>query len=105
MEKAKNILNKFYRPNLYKAPQRRELTEEERIAVSAGAPDPRDAEEAAEAGKGIAGTGITVFAQIRSASNAVRPAAICLFRGVPVGFVLLLRSRLSSIRSLPFLKP
>ena len=39
---------RFYRPNLYKAPQRRELTEEERIAVSAGAPDPRDAEEAAE---------------------------------------------------------
>jgi len=73
IEAAKNKLNKFYRPNLYKAPQRRELTEEERIAVSAGAPDPRDAEEAAEAGKGIAGTGITVFAQIRSASNAVPP--------------------------------
>merc|ERR1719421_2855033 len=38
IEAAKNKLNKFYRPNLYKAPQRRELTEEERIAVSAGAP-------------------------------------------------------------------
>jgi len=73
IEAAKNKLNKFYRPNLYKAPQRRELTEEERIAVSAGAPDPRDAEEAAAAGQGIAGTGITVFAQIRSASNAVPP--------------------------------
>merc|ERR1719183_2959817 len=73
VEAAKNKLNKFYRPNLYKAPQRRELTEEERIAVSAGAPDPRDAEEAAAAGQGIAGTGITVFAQIRQASNAVPP--------------------------------
>jgi chromosome segregation ATPase len=73
VEAAKNKLNKFYRPNLYKAPQRRELTEEERIAVSAGAPDPRDAEEAAVAGQGIAGTGITVFAQIRQASNAVPP--------------------------------
>merc|ERR1719456_247033 len=73
VEAAKNKLNKFYRPNLYKAPERRELTEEERIAVSAGAPDPRDAEEAAAAQTGIAGTGIAVFAQIRSASNAVPP--------------------------------
>merc|ERR1719399_1143532 len=73
VEAAKNKLNKFYRPNQYKAPQRRELTEEERIAVSAGAPDPRDAEEVAAAGQGIAGTGITVFAQIRQASNAVPP--------------------------------
>merc|ERR1719428_1320381 len=73
IEAAKNKLNKFYNPTLYKAPERRELTEEERIAVSAGAPDPRDAEEAAAAGQGIAGTGITVFAQIRQASNAVPP--------------------------------
>jgi len=73
VEAAKNKLNKFYRPNLYKAPQRRELTEEERIAVSAGAPDPRDAEEAAAAGQGIAGTGIAVFAQVRLASNAAPP--------------------------------
>merc|ERR1719178_324609 len=64
IEVAKNKLNKFYRPNLYKAPERRELTEEERIAVSAGAPDPRDAEEAMPKG-GIAGTGITAFVQIR----------------------------------------
>merc|ERR1719247_1228284 len=73
VEAAKNKLNKFYRPNLYKAPQRRELTEEERILVSSGGVDPRDAEEAAAAQTGIAGTGITVFAQIRSASNAVPP--------------------------------
>merc|ERR1719389_372666 len=75
VEAAKNKLNKFYRPNLYKAPERRELTEEERILVSSGGADPRDAEEAAAAANpsGIAGTGITVFAQIRSASNAVPP--------------------------------
>merc|ERR1719155_114611 len=72
IEAAKNKLNKFYNPTLYKAPERRELTEEERIAVSAGAPDPRDAEEATAA-PGIAGTGIAVFAQIRSASNAAPP--------------------------------
>merc|ERR1719191_2059818 len=69
VEAAKNKLYKFYNPTMYKAPERRELTEEERIAVTAGAPDPRDAEEATAA-PGIAGTGITVFAQVRAASNA-----------------------------------
>merc|ERR1719161_1452047 len=46
IEAAKNKLNKFYNPAMYKAPERRELTEEERIAVANGAVDPRDAEEA-----------------------------------------------------------
>merc|ERR1719353_2372950 len=73
IEAAKNKLNKFYNPAMYKAPQRRELTEEERIAVANGMEDPRDAEEAAVAGQGIAGTGITVFAQIRAVSNAAPP--------------------------------
>merc|ERR1719379_2629111 len=79
VEAARNRLFKVYRPNLYKEEQRRELTEEERIAVSAGAPDPRDAEEAAEQAErqrsSIAGTGIRspVFAQIRAASNVVPP--------------------------------
>merc|ERR1719345_692572 len=49
MEMAKNSLNKFYRPNQYKAPERRELTEEEKMGMSAGGVDPRDAEEAAAA--------------------------------------------------------
>merc|ERR1719274_432087 len=49
IEAAKNKLNKFYNPTMYKAPERRELTEEERIAVANGAVDPRDAEEAAAA--------------------------------------------------------
>merc|ERR1719197_123537 len=63
IEAAKNRLFKFYRPNLHKEEPRRELTEEERLAVAAGAVDPRDAEEAMPKG-GIAGTGITAFVQI-----------------------------------------
>merc|ERR1719428_2523213 len=63
LEVAKNRLNKFYNPTLYKAPARRELTEEERIYVANGGADPRDAEEAA-APQGIAGTGVTVFLQL-----------------------------------------
>ena len=63
---------RFYNPTLYKAPERRELTEEERIAVANGAVDPRDAEEATAA-PGIAGTGIAVFAQVRAASDAAPP--------------------------------
>merc|ERR1719484_331582 len=61
---AENRLNKFYNPAAYKPPQRRELTEEERIYVQSGGVDPRDAEEAAAAQTGIAGTGITVFDQV-----------------------------------------
>merc|ERR1719261_2274148 len=65
---AENRLNKFYNPSVYKAPERRELTEEERIYVQSGGADPRDAEEAAVAGTGIAGTGIVAFATIRAAT-------------------------------------
>merc|ERR1719395_252542 len=61
---AENRLNKFYNPAAYNPPQRRELTEEERIYVNSGGVDPRDAEEAAAAQTGIAGTGITVFGQV-----------------------------------------
>merc|ERR1719261_1004066 len=66
---AENRLNKFYNPAAYKPPQRRELTEEERIYVQSGGADPRDAEEAAAAQTGIAGTGIVVLASIRAATN------------------------------------
>merc|ERR550537_1203271 len=58
---AKNRLNKFYNPKLYKAPPKHELTEEERIAVNMGgtlAPTP--------APGGIAGTGITALVQIQA---------------------------------------
>merc|ERR1719463_380070 len=61
---AENRLNKFYNPAAYNPPQRRELTEEERIYMQSGGADPRDAEEAAAAQTGIAGTGITVFSQV-----------------------------------------
>merc|ERR1719482_320480 len=40
---AENRLNKFYNPAAYSPPQRRELTEEERIYVQSGGADPRDA--------------------------------------------------------------
>merc|ERR1719407_14805 len=60
---AENRLNKFYNPAAYKPPQRRELTKEERIYVQSGGADPRDAEEAAAAQTGIAGTGITALSQ------------------------------------------
>merc|ERR1719159_1135167 len=65
LDVARNRLNKFYTPALYVAPPRRELTEEERIYVNSGGADPRDAEEAAVAGTGIAGTGIAVFTQMK----------------------------------------
>merc|ERR1719272_1841863 len=70
---AENRLNKFYNPKLYVAPQRRELTEEERIYVNSGGEDPRDLEEAQAFQNTIAGTGVTVFAQIRAASNVAPP--------------------------------
>merc|ERR1719498_954382 len=50
---AKNRLNKFYNPKLYKAPPKRELTEEERITVNMGGTLAPTA-----APGGIAGTGI-----------------------------------------------
>merc|ERR1719158_2001661 len=50
---AKNRLNKFYNPKMYKAPPKRELTEEERITVNNGGTLAPTA-----APGGIAGTGI-----------------------------------------------
>merc|ERR1711937_752141 len=49
---AKNRLNKFYNPKLYKAPPKRQLTEEERITVNMGGTLAPTA-----APGGIAGTG------------------------------------------------
>merc|ERR1719169_315931 len=60
IEVAKNRLNKFYNPKLYKPPPKRELSEEERITLNMGgtlAPTNPPG--------GIAGTGITVFADVR----------------------------------------
>merc|ERR1719265_1936068 len=55
---AKNRMNKFYNPKLYKAAPKRELTEEDRMTLAAGgtlAPT--------MAPGGIEGTGVTVFLQ------------------------------------------
>merc|ERR1719254_441003 len=57
---AKNRLNKFYNPKLYKAPPKRELSAEEDVTVRMGgtlAPTP--------APGGIANTGIGAFTQMR----------------------------------------
>merc|ERR1719436_1548566 len=54
LEFAKNRLNKFYNPKLYKAPPKRTLSEEERITVNMGGTLAPTA-----APGGIAGTGIT----------------------------------------------
>jgi hypothetical protein len=58
---ARNRLYKFYSPKLYKAPPKQELSAEQRISVNMGS-------EAAPtvAPSGIAGTGVTVFAQVYS---------------------------------------
>merc|ERR1719316_1549628 len=55
LEVAKNQLNKFYNPTLYKPPPQQELTEEERIYVASGGT------VTTAAPGGIAGTGITAF--------------------------------------------
>jgi len=57
LEFAKNRLNKFYNPKLYKAPPKRELSEEERISLNMGA-----TLAPTEAPGGIAGTGIGLLA-------------------------------------------
>jgi len=65
---AKNRLNKFYNPAMYKPPPGREMSEEERISVNMGG-----TLEPVEAG-GIAGTGIGAsFAQVSSSASRAAP--------------------------------
>jgi len=63
---AKNRLNKFYNPKLYKGPPKRELSEEDRIAVNMGGTAPPT-----PAPGGIAGTGVTVFAEVHMHDETV----------------------------------
>jgi peptidoglycan hydrolase CwlO-like protein len=56
---AKNRMNKFYNPKLYKPPPKRELSEEEQITVNMGGTLAPTA-----APGGIAGTGVTALAQV-----------------------------------------
>jgi len=67
---AKNRLNKFYNPKMYKAPPKRELSEEEQLTVSMGGTLAPTA-----APGGIAGTGIAVMAQVNvhTAGQAAPP--------------------------------
>merc|ERR1719379_674046 len=69
IEKAKNRLFKFYRPNLYKEAPKQELTEEEKILAASGRSDMI----ATAAPELIPGTTQTVFAQVRKASNDAAP--------------------------------
>jgi len=59
LEFAKNRLQKFYNPALYVPPPKRELSEEDRIAVNMGGTAPPT-----PAPGGIAGTGVAVFADV-----------------------------------------
>eukprot|EP00445_Apocalathium_hangoei_P002835 CAMPEP_0203851778 /NCGR_PEP_ID=MMETSP0359-20131031/7539_1 /ASSEMBLY_ACC=CAM_ASM_000338 /TAXON_ID=268821 /ORGANISM="Scrippsiella Hangoei, Strain SHTV-5" /LENGTH=731 /DNA_ID=CAMNT_0050767829 /DNA_START=43 /DNA_END=2238 /DNA_ORIENTATION=- len=57
---AKNRLNKFYNPKLFKAAPKQEFSEEERVFVNNGGTPPPT-----EAPGGIADTGVAVLAQVR----------------------------------------
>jgi len=65
---AKNRLNKFYNPKLYKAPPKRVLSEEDRATLAAGGTLAPTA-----APGGIAGTGVTVLADVSEHSQAKPP--------------------------------
>jgi len=67
---AKNRLNQFYNPKLYKAPPKVELSAGDRVYKSLGNPD--DLVTAAAPG-GIAGTGIAVLAQVFSHEHKAAP--------------------------------
>merc|ERR1719401_2273106 len=64
---AKNRLNKFYNPKLYKAPPKSELSAEGRIEASMSGTEPPT-----EAPGGIAGTGIS-FAQVSTREHREAP--------------------------------
>merc|ERR1719163_1425344 len=69
IEKAKNKLFKFYRPNQYKEAPKKELTEEEKILAASGRSDMI----ATAAPEMIAGTSIAAFAQVQQRTAAAPP--------------------------------
>merc|ERR1719217_1614366 len=75
IEKAKNKLFKFYRPNQYKEAPKQELTEEEKILAASGRSD-MIATAAPEmiAGTSIAAVQTQVYAQLHQRSDAAPPA-------------------------------
>jgi len=66
---AKNRLNKFYNPKMYKAPPKQELSAEERIFVNNGGTPPPTPPPG-----GIAGTGITALVQVSAKTLRDAPA-------------------------------
>jgi len=64
---AKNRLNKFYNPKLYKPPPKRELSEGDQIYVNEGGDIPT------EAPGGIANTGVGAFVQVSMRKEAPPP--------------------------------
>merc|ERR1712194_542339 len=64
---AKNRLNKFYNPALYKAPPKRELSESDQIYENNGGDIPT------EAAGGISNTGITALVQLSLRRDAPSP--------------------------------
>merc|ERR1719223_1999156 len=64
---AKNRLNKFYNPSLYKAPPKRELSEGDQIYVNEGGDIPTAAPG------GISNTGIAAFVQVSAHKDAPPP--------------------------------
>merc|ERR1719156_483737 len=72
IEKAKNRLFKFYRPNMYKEAPKRELTEEEKLLAASGASDMI----ATTAPEMIPGTSIAaLFAQVHQKAAPPAPPA------------------------------
>merc|ERR1719199_964102 len=71
IEKAKNKLFKFYRPNQYKEAPAKELTEEEKILAASGRSDMI----ATAAPEMIAGTSIAAFAQMDASAAPPPPPA------------------------------
>merc|ERR1719235_787922 len=65
---AKNRMQKFYNPKMYKPPPKRELSEEDRITVNMGGTLAPTA-----APGGIAGTGITALADVSAHSQKEAP--------------------------------
>merc|ERR1719473_2623027 len=69
IEKAKNRMVKFYRPNMYKEAPKQELTDEEKILASSGRSDLI----ATDAPQMIAGTTQAVYVEIRRATGDASP--------------------------------
>merc|ERR1719353_467360 len=67
---AKNRMNKFYNPKLYKPPAKRELSDEDRATLAAGGTLAPTA-----APGGIAGTGVTPLSQVKPPPPPEAPGA------------------------------